>query len=417
MFKVVRAWLDAFTEASPARKLLLTVLAVLPVAALLAAYLWLNQPPYRVLFPRLSDQSGGEVMAALEQLDIAYRLSQTDGAIEVPANQLYSARFKLAARGLPKPDTQGYERTESGPTFGLSQFQEQLRYQHALETELVRSIETLDAVAAARVHLALPKVSPFLRDPPPVTAAVLVQFKPQKSLTVEQVSAIQRMVAASVPRLKSTDVSVLDPRGQLLGALHTERETPTATLEADLARRVEEVLTTWLVGHKVKAQVTTTLGTDGRIRRLNAAVILPHGTSPEVLAKANTLTRQALGFDAQRGDSLSVFALAATPALPAPTVAPTNVAPPKIIASVPQPAAMVKPESELPLPWVIAATAALIVLLTTFGLRRRRLPQSPLTEDMTTASESFDELLHASRRQTLENPRVTADVVRMWMRT
>ena len=71
LFKVLTAWLDAFTEASPARKLLLTALAVLPVAALVAAYLWLNQPPYRVLFPRLSDQSGGEVMAALEQLDIA----------------------------------------------------------------------------------------------------------------------------------------------------------------------------------------------------------------------------------------------------------------------------------------------------------------------------------------------------------
>ena len=406
MFKVLTTWLDAFAEASPGRKLLLALLAVLPIAALIAAYLWLNQPPYRVLFPRLSDQAGGEVMAALEQLDIAYRLSDKDGAIEVPANQVYAARFKLAARGLPKSDTQGFESTASGPTFGLSQFQEQLRYQHALEAELVRSIETFEAVAAARVHLALPKISPFLRDPPPVTAAVLVQFKPQKNLTHEQVTAIQHMVAASVPRLKATDVSVLDPHGQLLGGLTTAPETRGATLEAELTHRVVEGLTALMGASKFSVQVTPVFGGEGRLRRLNSVVILPSNTSPEVIDKTTLLTRQALGFDAQRGDSLSVFALPSTPA----DMQPKSASAEPVRRPAPQ------PESADPLPWILGAGVAVILLLAAIRLRPRPLVGSDHLEDLISEDENFDQLLQASRRQTLDNPRVTADVIRMWMR-
>ncbi len=386
------------------RKLWLTLLVVLPIAALVAAYLWLHQPPYRVLFPRLSDQSGGEVMAALDQLDIAYRLSDTDGAIQVPANQLYSARFKLAARGLPKSDTQGFERAESGPIFGLSQFQEQLRYQHALETELVRSIQTLDAVAVARVHLAVPKVSPFLRDPPPVTAAVLVQLKPQQSLTSEQVTAIQRMVAASVPRLKSSDVSLLDPQGQLLGMVGTGPEARRAALEADLVQRVMQVLGAWLGTDKFKVQVTTTLATDGRLRHLNAVVILAPGTRPEAIDKASTLAREALGFDAQRGDSLSVFAL---PAVPVSKIIPDPS--PRLVST--------RPPERTGLLWMLVAGTAGGVLLIWLGWRKRTQAE-PVNEEATPSeSEHFEALLQRSRRQTLDNPRITADVIRMWMRT
>ena len=404
MANVLTAWLDAFTDASPVRKLWLTLLVVVPIAALVAAYLWLHQPPYRVLFPRLSDQSGGEVMAALDQLDIAYRLSDTDGAIQVPANQVYSARFKLAARGLPKSDTQGFERAESGPTFGLSQFQEQLRYQHALETELVRSIQTLDAVAGARVHLAVPKVSPFLRDPPPVTAAVLVQLKPQQSLTSEQVTAIQRMVAASVPRLKPSDVSVLDPQGQLLGMVGTGPEARRAALEADLVQRVMQVLGAWLGTDKFKVQVTTTLATDGRLRHLNAAVILAPGTRPEVIDKASALAREALGFDARRGDSLSVFAL---PAVPVSKIIPDTS--PRVVS--------MQPSERTGLLWMLVAGTTGGLLLIWLGWRKRTQAEPVSEEAMPSESEHFEELLQRSRRQTLDNPRITADVIRMWIRT
>ncbi len=412
MIKVLRAWLDAFVEASPGRRLLLALLVMLPIAALVGAYLWLNQPPYRTLFPRLSDQSGGEVMAALDQLDIAYRLSDNDGTLQVPANQLYSARYKLAARGLPKPDTQAYARTESAPSFGLSQFQEQLRYQHALEAELVRSIETLAAVASARVHLALPKVSPFLRDPPPVTAAVLVQLKLQHSLTSEQVSAIQHMVAASVPRLKPADVSVIDPQGQLLGVpgpaplpgvAGSAAEMKRATIEAALVQRVKQALADWPGADKFRVQVTASLRADGRLRRVNAAVILAPGTPPDLIDKASLLAREALGLDAQRGDSLSVVAL--------PAIAPAK-APPSLPARVVSPLQSdhIAPE------WVWSGSALGVLLVAWLALRKRKRLVSPMDEATPSESEAFDALLQALRRQTLDNPRVTADVIRMWMR-
>ncbi len=349
-------------------------------------------------------------MAALDQLNIAYRLSDNDGTIEVPANKLYAARYQLAARGLPKPDTQGFESTENAPTFGLSQFQEQLRYQHALESELVRSIQTLDAVATARVHLALPKVSPFLRDPPPVTAAVLVQLKPRHSLANEQVTAIQRMVAASVPRLKSADVSVLDPQGQLLGKIEPAVEVRGTALETELTRRVVEVLTAWLGADKAKVQVTSTLASDGRVRRVNATVMLPPDASPEVIAQATTLTRQAMGWDAHRGDSVSVFALPPTPFSPAtPTIISKAVSP----VATPMPGTEI--ESDIAWPWILGIGATGVGVLMWRRLRKRNLTL-PVGEDAVTDSESFDALLQTSRRQTLDNPRVTADVIRMWMR-
>ena len=403
MIKALTAWLDAFTEASPGRRLWLALLTVLPIAALVGAYLWLNKPPYQTLFPRLSDQSGGEVMAALDQLDITYRLSDKDGTIQVPAKQLYSARYKLAARGLPKPDTQAYVRTEPTSSFGLSQFQEQLRYQHALEAELVRSVETLAAVASARVHLALPKISPFLRDPPPVTAAVLVQLKPEQTLSSEQVSAIQHLVAASVPRLKPADVSVLDPQGQLLGVIASGPDDKRTALEASLAQRVTQALASGLGANPSKVQITPTLAPDGHTLRLNGAVMLAAGTPPETIDKATLLAREAIGFDAQRGDSLSVVAFPVAPSVP------PEKAPAPIHVVSPAQSDHIAPE------WLWGGTVLGALLLLVFALRKREAPTASIDDAAPSESDAFDALLQATRRQTLDNPRVTADVIRMWM--
>jgi len=474
--KSLTALFDIFAAASPVRRLLLALLPVLLIAAMAAAYLWLNPPPYKVLYTKLSDRSGGEVMAALERLDISYRLSESNGAIEVPANQLYSARFKLAALGLPKPESHGLDALDQAPSFGLSQFQEQLRYQHALEAELARSVESLSAVATARVHLALPKSSPFLRDPPPATAAVLVQLKSRDGLAEEQVSAIRMMVAASVPRLRQSDVSVLDQQGRLLNAAAagSASQEHRAALERDLARRVVDVLVPWLGADKVKVQVTATLADseteqtveryrsvtvagkvrpleksvrttralEGRLRRLNAAVILTLDATPGQIEKATLLTRQALGFDARRGDSLSVFALphdgfdaaSKSDALKdsdplraearAESYASTILGDARRSADGFDDASSKMADALMPVRWPLVAggVALLVGLLWLFStmqgrmLRRRRAQSAGIEAEAPSANEAFDNLLQASRRQTLENPRVTTDVVKLWMR-
>ncbi len=432
MPKFLTAWFEAVAAASPARRLFWLALLVLPIAALVAAYLWLHQPSYKVLYPKLSDRAGGEVMAALDKLDISYRVSEANGAIEVPVNQLYVARFKLAAQGLPKPESGGAEVLDNSPLFGLSQFQEQMRYQRALEAELVRSVEALSAVETARVHLALPKSSPFLRDPPSATAAVVVQIKSGTTLGNDQVYAIRRMVAASVPRLKAAEVSVLDQEGRLLGSADTPAEAQRAALEAGLARRVIDALAPWLGADKVKVQVTATLAgsrseaiarvrnarpvepsvrtprlSENRLQRLNAAVILARDASPDEIEKATALARQALGIDPRRGDSVLVFALP-----PARQTGPV---------ALPAQATEATPARMPVWIWPVGA-GALLFIYAVWLVRKRRLRQAPSTPDRSMpeveklGADAFEALLQRSRNQTLDNPRVTADVIRLWMR-
>jgi flagellar M-ring protein FliF len=449
----VPGWLsslrDLITEASPWRRFMFALLVLLPLVALAAAYVWLNPPTYRVLYAQLSDRAGGEVIAALEQLDIPYRLSPADGSIEVPADQLHAARYRLAAQGLPKSDADAQDEVDRAPRFGASSLEEQQRYQRGLEIDLARSVQTLDAVELARVHLALPKVSPFLRDAPPATAAVLVRLRPRARLSAEQVTTIQTLVAASVPRLKRADVQVLDPRGVLLGGAAPEVvQTQQLALEQDLVRRALAVLAPWLGKDRVSVQVTATLGDsetrqtvermrnvvvdgetrplektvrttrvpEGHVQRINAIVILGFDASASEIRRAGQLARQALGLQSARGDSVSVYALPAEAGAETETkpAQPETAAPPSP-ASIPQ----VRPQPVPPSPefgialspWWLGAGAGVLLLGVLLWLRRRR--ETPVAEP---TEDDFDAELDAARTQVLADPRVTADVIKLWMR-
>ena len=439
---------ELIAEASPLRRFMLALLVLLPLAALAAAYLWFNPPVYRVLYTQLSDRAGGEVIAALDQLDIPYRLSAADGTIEVPVEQLHAARYRLAAQGLPKSDADAQDEVDRAPRFGASSLQEQQRFQRGLEIDLARSIQSLEAVELARVHLALPKVSPFLRNAPPATAAVLVRLRPGAQLTTQQVTTIQTLVAAGVPRMKRTEVQVLDPRGVLLGGAVAEVEpTQRMALEQDLARRALAVLEPWLGKDRVSVQVTatledseirqtvervrnvviggqarplektvrTTLEPEGRIRRVNAIVILNFDADAAAIRRAGQLARQALGLQTARGDSLNVYALpAATPEPQAELPVEPLVAqsPPASIPRV-QPASPPPQASPFPRipPWALAAAAVVLLMVALAGLRRSR--RAPV---IAVPAEDFDAELDAARNQVLADPRVAADVIKLWMR-
>ena len=448
---------DLIVEASPLRRFMLALLVLLPLAALAAAYLFINPSVYRVLYTQLSDRSGGEVIAALEQLDIPYRLSAADGTIEVPAEQLHAARYRLAARGLPRSDDDVRDEADRAPTFGASSLQEQQRYQRALETDLARSIQALDAVELARVHLALPKVSPFLRDAPPATAAVLVRLRRGAHLSDEQVTTIQTLVAASVPRMNRAEVQVLDPRGVLLGGAAPEpSQSQRLAVEEDLARRALAVLTPWAGKDRVSVQVTailedsetrqtvervrnvvvagqarplektvrTTRVPEGRIQRINAIVVLGFDASANEIKRARYMAYQALGMQSERGDKLSVYAL---PAAAPQTQAELPVTPPRAEAEAeaqapaPVPIPRVRAANAPPhnkassfdfQPWMLAVAAGILILFAAIGrLRARRVPAGEALQ-----GDDFDVELDAARGRVLAEPRVAADVIRLWMR-
>ena len=231
------------------------------VALLVTALLWSGSGNYRVLFTNLSDRDGGAIVAALTQLNIPYR--NTDGGtILVPADKVHDARLKLASQGLPKGSIVGFEIMET-QKFGVTQFQEQVNYQRALEGELSRSIQALAPVAHARVHLALPKQSGFLRERQPPTASVLLQLHPGQALDRTQVAGIVHLVSSSVPELAPKRVSVVDQQGNVLAhqrdnaaGLDAAQLDYVATIEAATIKRIEDILEPILGRGNVRAQVT-----------------------------------------------------------------------------------------------------------------------------------------------------------------
>lgn len=243
------------------------MVALAAIIALIAgAIMWSRTPEYRVLFSNMSDRDAGSVVATLQQMNVPYK-TEAGGTIMVPADQVYDLRFKLASQGLPKSDVVGFEIMDS-PKLGMTQFQEQVAYQRALEGELARSIQSLNAVESARVHLAIPKPSVFIREQQKPTASVLVNLYTGGSLDRGQVSAIVHLVASSVPELEAKNVTVVDQAGNLLTAaggeegvqgLSTDQLDYVRQVESYYAKRVESIINPIVGTGNVKATVQADL--------------------------------------------------------------------------------------------------------------------------------------------------------------
>ena len=250
-----------FAQMSPRTRGMLLLGTAGLAAVVAAAWLWSASPSYRVLFTNLSDRDGGAIIAQLSQMNIPYK-NADGGTILVPQGKVHEARLKLASQGLPKGSVVGFEIMET-QRFGVTQFQEQVNYQRALEGELARSIQALAPVAGSRVHLALPKQSGFLRDKQPPTASVLLQMHPGKSLDRQQVAGIVHLVSSSVPELNPKNVSVVDQHGNLLASerqgaagLDAAQLDYVARIEADTIKRIEDILEPIMGRGNVRAQVT-----------------------------------------------------------------------------------------------------------------------------------------------------------------
>ncbi|MFM0183016.1 flagellar basal-body MS-ring/collar protein FliF [Paraburkholderia aspalathi] len=185
------------------------------VAIVAGLFLWSRAPDYKVLYSNLSDRDGGAIITALQAANIPYKFSDAGGAILVPAEQVHEMRLRLASQGLPKSGSVGFELMDN-QKFGISQFAEQINYQRSLEGELERTVESISSVKSARVHLAIPKPSVFVRDKEAPSASVLVNLYPGRALDEGQVLAITHMVASAVPDMPVKGVTILDQDGNLL---------------------------------------------------------------------------------------------------------------------------------------------------------------------------------------------------------
>jgi flagellar M-ring protein FliF len=252
----------------PAQQKLGLIFAVATAAALVAG-LWMwgqSSSDYKVLYSNLSDRDGGSIIESLQQQNIPYKFAEGGGALLVPSAMVHEVRLRLASQGLPKGGTVGFELMEN-QKFGTSQFLEQVNYQRSLEGELARSVMTLSAVANARVHLAIPKPSVFVKEQQKPSASVVLGLQPGRTLDAGQVSGIVHLISSSIPEMPSQSVTVVDQHGTLLSSARDASELlMDATqikyvrqIEQDYIKRIEDILTPIAGPQNVRAQVTANI--------------------------------------------------------------------------------------------------------------------------------------------------------------
>ncbi len=238
------SFLENLSEMSMLRQIGLLVGLAASVAMGFAVVLWSQQPDYRPLLGSLAGMDANQVMETLAAADIAYTVEPNSGALLVKANDLARARLKLAGAGIAPADSNiGFEILDKDQGLGTSQFMEATRYRRGLEGELGRTISSLNNVKGARVHLAIPKSSVFVRDERKPSASVLVELYPGRALEPSQVMAIINLVATSVPELSKSQITVVDQKGNLLSDQQELSELTMAGKQFDYSRRMESLYT------------------------------------------------------------------------------------------------------------------------------------------------------------------------------
>lgn len=250
------------------QKVVAMLAAAFCIAVVTALALWARSPDYKTLYSTLSEAEGGTIIGALTQMNVPYQLDPSTGAIRVPSQQVRELRLRLASQGLPKSSVAGFELLDN-EKFGLSQFNEQINYQRALAGELSRTIETLDPVISARVHLAIPRPTVFVREKQPPSAAVTVKLQPGRVLDASQINAIVHLVASSVPSMTAENVTVVDQAGELLSGTGLSAQNQNASqlkytqrVEQNIQQRIERLLQPIVGQHNARAQVTAEINFD-----------------------------------------------------------------------------------------------------------------------------------------------------------
>ncbi len=246
------------------RQLGVMLALAISVALGVAVVLWSQTPNYSLLYSNLGDRELSEVMSGLQQSGVEYKLEAGSGAILVPSSQVDELRLKLAGLGLPRGGGQGFELLEKETGFGGSQAIEKARIQRALEGEIARSIVTIQSVRSARVLLAIPKQSVFLRHRKKPSASVVVDMHQGRELNKPEVAAILHLVSSAVPQLDVSQVTVVDQKGALLSA-KTSNDVMSLTsnqfefkqgVEEHLINRVESILLPIVGAGAIRASVS-----------------------------------------------------------------------------------------------------------------------------------------------------------------
>lgn len=234
---------DRLKQVPGLRQLMLLVGIAGAVAVGVTVFFWSQSPAMVPVYTGLNERDMAAVADVLSTQAVEHKLDVARGAVLVKGSDVQAARLSLAAQGLPQGAGVGFEAMQENPGLGVSQFMESARYQHSLETELSRTISSLQPVETARVHLAVPKPSPFVRKTRQPTASVVVKLFPGRALERTQIAAIQHLVSAGVPSLEPGNVSVVDQGGRLLSSADDDSVLAITNKNFEHTRRVEQAFT------------------------------------------------------------------------------------------------------------------------------------------------------------------------------
>lgn len=257
------ARIEAFTRLPLQRQIGLLVTVGLLVAVIVTVLLWAVRPTYVNLLSGLEGRDAARAVEVLSSEGVQHRLDPASGALQVPSTSLHEARLLLATEGVPRESGTGFELLDESTGITTSRMMENARYHRALEGELARSISSLSSVEHARVHLALPRQSVFLREQSQPSASVVLRVHPGRRLDDAQVAGMVHLIASSVPELVAERVSVVDQRGHLLSdrpdgssaGLSDRHLEYQDRVEKGYVQRIMDILVPVLGADAVRAQV------------------------------------------------------------------------------------------------------------------------------------------------------------------
>ena len=257
-------FLEGLSSLNLLRQIGLMVTLAASVAIGFAVVMWIQGEDYRPLYGRMDNLDAANVVDVLEQNQIKFKVDENSGAILVASEDVHMARLKLAEFGLPSSPTQGFELMDKEQPLGTSQFVENTRYQRSIEGELARTITSITSIRSARVHLAIPKKTVFVRDVTNPTASVFVEVFAGRNVDPAQVKAIMNLVASSVPGMKMADVTVVDQHGNLLSTgeesaellLAEKQHKYSQDVESGVNKRINSILEPVVGSGKFRAEVS-----------------------------------------------------------------------------------------------------------------------------------------------------------------
>ena len=235
--------MDGFNNLDMFRQLGLLAGFAASIAIGFAIVLWSQEKDYRPLVSSIGEYDSPAIVEILERNAIGYKVDPQSGALLVLADKIYEARMKIAASDVARTDTVGYELLDQEQGLGTSQFMESTRYRRSVEGELARTISSLQPVRGARVHLAIPKQSVFVRDYRKPSASVFLNLQSGAALDANQANAIVNLVATSIPELDPKDVTIVDQRGRLLSQVDAQESDKQIQRQFEYSRKLERVLT------------------------------------------------------------------------------------------------------------------------------------------------------------------------------